>query len=134
MADEEKKQPTPIDPENPSAAIQAEQGKSIRELRDVPMEEIPTEKLPEIAKEVKESETPAERELRRQVEATLNQPIEAVEDAVNALDRKIRRQYTMRWWVCRIWSATRRCSWGAPSMCRCIPLFSGFWRRSPRPK
>lgn len=92
MADEEKKQSTPIDPENPPEAIKATQDKSVRELRDVPMEEISTEKLPEIVKEVKEGgETPPERTARREVETTLNQPIEAVEDAVNALDTEDKR-------------------------------------------
>lgn len=96
MANEENKlpenQPTPIDPENPPEPIKQEEGKSVRELRDVPVESIPDEQLPEVAKAVKEDESPDVREARRATEDTLNKPIEAIEDTVNQLDVEDRSQ------------------------------------------
>ena len=89
MANEEKNQPsapTPIDPQNPPEPIKDIEDKTIRELRDVPVESIPDEQLPEIAKEIKEDEPEDVRAARRAAEETLNQPIEAIEDTVNALD------------------------------------------------
>ncbi len=88
MANEEKNQsePTPIDPQNPPEPIKEIEDKTIRELRDVPVESIPDEQLPEIAKEIKEDEPEDVRAARRAAEETLNQPIEAIEDTVNALD------------------------------------------------
>jgi len=86
MADEVNN-PTPIDPENPPEAIEEIQDASIRELRDVPVETVPSEKLDEVATEIKEEEPAEAREARREGEAALNQPIEAIEDAVNALDK-----------------------------------------------
>ncbi len=90
MANEEKnqpeQQPIPIDPENPPEPIKAEEGKTIRELRDVPVESIPDEQLPEVAKDVKQGEAPSAREARRATEDALNKPIEAIEDSVNQLD------------------------------------------------
>lgn len=85
MADEVNN-PTPIDPENPPEAIEEIQDESIRELRDVPVESVPTDELDEVAAEIKEEEPPAVREDRREAEAVLNKPIEAIEDAVNELD------------------------------------------------
>ncbi|MEP7293801.1 MAG: cytochrome C oxidase subunit IV family protein, partial [Chloroflexota bacterium] len=87
MADEVKN-PTPIDPENPPEPIKAIEGETVRELRDVPVEAVPTEKLDEVAAEVKEQEPAAAREARREGEDALNKPIEAIEDSVNALDRE----------------------------------------------
>jgi caa(3)-type oxidase subunit IV len=87
MADEVKN-PTPIDPENPPEEIEAIEGESVRELRDVPVEEVPTEQLDEVAAEIKEEEPADAREARREGEAVLNKPIEAIEDAVNALDQE----------------------------------------------
>lgn len=85
MADEVNN-PTPIDPENPPEAIEEIQDATIRELRDVPVETVPSEKLDEVATAIKEDEHPEAREARREGEAALNQPIEAIEDTVNALD------------------------------------------------
>ncbi len=87
MADEVKN-PTPIDPENPPEAIEAIQDETIRDLRDVPVEAVPTEKLDEVAAEIKHEEPVDAREARREAEDTLNKPIEAIEDAVNALDKE----------------------------------------------
>lgn len=87
MADEVKN-PTPIDPENPPEEIEAIEGENVRELRDVPVEEVPTEQLDEVAAEIKEEEPADAREARREGEAVLNKPIEAIEDAVNALDQE----------------------------------------------
>ena len=87
MADEVKN-PTPIDPENPPEAIEQIEDKTVRELRDVPVEAVPTEKLDEVAAEIKEEEPAEARETRREAEDTLNKPIEAIEDAVNAADKE----------------------------------------------
>jgi caa(3)-type oxidase subunit IV len=81
-------QPTPIDPENAPESLQEAQAETVRESRDVPVEAVPTEQLPEIAKDVKEAEPEPVKEARREAEAVLNKPIEAIEDAVNAADRK----------------------------------------------
>ena len=92
MTDHENfnEEPTPIDPNTAPEPLQETQETSVRELRDVPVEEVPTEKLPDIAKEVKEGEPEEAREARRQTEAILNKPIEAIEDAVNETDREDR--------------------------------------------
>ena len=81
-------QPTPIDPETAPAPLQEAQAETVRESRDVPVEAIPTEELPEIAKEVKEAEPEPVKVARREAEAVLNKPIEAIEDAVNEIDRE----------------------------------------------
>jgi len=66
MADEIKReQPTPIDPNNPPAPIAEQADQTVRELRETPVDD------------------PAQ----AQVEAVLNKPIEALEDAANQLDR-----------------------------------------------
>lgn len=88
MADKEQAQPTPIDPENPPAAIEQDADKTVRELRDVSVEEIPEEQLPEIAADIKTGESSEVREARRAVEDALNKPIEGIEDVVNELDRE----------------------------------------------
>ncbi len=87
MADEVKN-PTPIDPENPPEEIKEIEGETVRELRDVPVEDVPSEELDEVAAEIKEEEPADAREARREGEAVLNKPIEAIEDAVNALDKE----------------------------------------------
>ncbi len=56
MANEETNQPTPIDPQNPPEPIKEIEDKSIRELRDVPVETIPDEELPELAQAIKADE------------------------------------------------------------------------------
>jgi cytochrome c oxidase subunit 4 len=89
MADEEKNPtpvPTPFDSENVPESIKETQEETIRELRDVPVEDIPTGKLDEVAAAIKIDEPAEEREVRREVEAVLNKPIEAIEDSVNAED------------------------------------------------
>ncbi|MBI1255950.1 MAG: hypothetical protein GC204_00625 [Chloroflexi bacterium] len=89
MADEQNNPtpvPTPFEPENAPEPIKEMQDESIRELRDVPVETVPSEKLDEVAEAVKENEPAAEREVRREGEAALNKPIEAIEDTVNAAD------------------------------------------------
>lgn len=86
MADEVKS-PTPIDPENPPEEIKEIEGETIRELRDVPVETVPDEELPPEAQEIKYEEPADARETRREAEAALNKPIEAIEDAVNAADK-----------------------------------------------
>jgi caa(3)-type oxidase subunit IV len=91
MAEENKNPtppPTPFNEENVPPEVEATEDKTIRELRDVPVETVPDSKLPEPAEAVKYSETPAERETRREAEAELNKPIEAIEDAVNRLDKE----------------------------------------------
>ncbi|MBK8029348.1 MAG: cytochrome C oxidase subunit IV family protein [Anaerolineae bacterium] len=71
MADEIKQeQPTPIDPNNPPAPIAEQADKSVRELRETPVDD------------------PAQ----AQVEAVLNKPVEAIEDAANQLDRATKPQ------------------------------------------
>lgn len=66
MSDEIKReQPVPIDPNNPPEAIAEEADKSVRELRAEP---------------------------RTPVEAALDKPIEAIEDAANQLDRETKPQ------------------------------------------
>lgn len=72
------------EPKNPMPADAEDE--SIREMRDVPVEAVPDEKLDEVARDVKEHEPADVREARREVEGTLNKPIEAIEDAVNAAD------------------------------------------------
>jgi len=91
MADEEKKSgdipadnPTPIDPENPPEPIKEMQAKTIREIR---AETVPPQEMPDVAKEAREAESPDDVAARREIEDVLNKPIEAIEDAVNALDR-----------------------------------------------
>jgi cytochrome c oxidase subunit 4 len=86
MADEVKN-PTPIDPENPPEEIKEIEDETVRELRDVPIESVPDSELPPEAQEIKHEEPSAEREARREAEAVLNKPIEAIEDTVNALDK-----------------------------------------------
>jgi len=89
MADEQSKPtpvPTPFNEQNAPEPVKEQQDKTIRELRDVPVEAVPTEQLPDVAKEVKVAESPDVREARRATEETLNKPIEAIEDTVNAAD------------------------------------------------
>ncbi len=86
MASEENKQPTPIDPANPPEPIKEIEDKTVRETRDVPVETVPSAKLDEVATAIKEGEAPEAREARREGEAALNKPIEAIEDTVNAAD------------------------------------------------
>jgi cytochrome c oxidase subunit 4 len=94
MADEENKPtpptppPTPFESGDAPEPVKEELDKSVRELRDVPVEAVPTEELPDIAKEVKETEPSEAREARRAAEETLNKPIEAIEDTVNAADKE----------------------------------------------
>lgn len=88
MADEIKReQPVPIDPENPPKPIAEQADKSVRELRAA---HVPVETMPEEAQQVLAAEPEAEKEARAKVEAALDQPINALEDAVNALDRETR--------------------------------------------
>jgi caa(3)-type oxidase subunit IV len=94
MADENNKpleqkppQPTPIDPNNPPEPIAEQQTMWIREQR---AERVPDEQVPDAAGEFRERETPEQEATRRQIESTLDKPIEAVEDAVNRLDVETR--------------------------------------------
>ncbi|HLU11020.1 MAG TPA: cytochrome C oxidase subunit IV family protein [Oceanobacillus sp.] len=82
-----EEQPTPIDPETAPEPLQEAQAETVRESRDVPAETV-TEQLSEIDKDIVEAEPEAVKETRREAEAVLNKPIEAIEDAVNELDRK----------------------------------------------
>lgn len=89
MTDEEKNlpvdaEPEPIDPENPPEPIKEMQAKTIREIR---AETVPPRDMPEGVRELREGETADDVDARRDVEATLDKPIEAIEDAVNAMDR-----------------------------------------------
>jgi caa(3)-type oxidase subunit IV len=88
MSDQENfnENPTPVDPNTAPEPLQGTQEQSVRELRDVPVEAVPTEELPDVAKEIKEGESEDARAARRQTEAILNKPIEAIEDAVNEAD------------------------------------------------
>ena len=90
MAEENKPTPppTPFNEANVPPEIEETEHESIRELRDVPIETVPDSKLPEPAEAVKDAETPDERAARREGEAELNKPIEALEDAVNRLDQE----------------------------------------------
>jgi cytochrome c oxidase subunit 4 len=91
MADEEKNPtpaPTPFTEGDVPEPIQEELDESIRELRDVPLEAVPAEELPEAAKELEAIESPEVRDARRAAEETLNKPIEAIEDTVNAVDQQ----------------------------------------------
>lgn len=94
MSDQENfnEQPTPVDPNAAPEPLKQAQESTVRELRDVPVEAVPTEDLPDVAKDIKESEPDAAKEARRQGEAVLNKPIEAIEDAVNAADAQNRPQ------------------------------------------
>lgn len=88
MADEEKnpqENPTPIDPANAPEPIQEMHAKTIREIR---AETVPPREMPEGAREVREAETPEQTAARREIEHQLDQPINAIEDAVNRLDRE----------------------------------------------
>jgi len=88
MTDEIKREePTPIDPNNPPQSIAEQDSKTIRELRADP---VPVEEMPAEAKQVLASEPHAEKVARATAEDVLNKPIEAVEDAVNAIDRETR--------------------------------------------
>ena len=78
--------PTPFEPETAPESIKETQDQTIREMRDVPVEAVPTEQLPDVAKDVKEGEPTEIREARRAAEDALNKPIEGIEDAVNAAD------------------------------------------------
>ncbi len=89
MADEQNKPtpaPTPFEPGSEPESIKETEQESIRELRDVPVEEVPSEQLSDVAQAVKEGEPEDVREARRAAEETLNKPIEAIEDTVNAVD------------------------------------------------
>jgi caa(3)-type oxidase subunit IV len=77
--------PTPIDPANPPEPIKEMQAKTIREIR---AETVPPQQMPAGAKEAREAEAPQQVEARRETEDALNKPVEAIEDAVNALDRE----------------------------------------------
>ena len=94
MSDQENfnEQPTPIDPNAAPEPLQETQEESLREIRDVPVETIPTEELPEIAAEIKEDEPADLKDARRQTEAILDKPIEAIEDAINEADADDRPQ------------------------------------------
>ncbi len=91
MANEENKStpvPTPFDENSAPEPIKETQDKTVRELRDVPVETVSNEALPEEAVQIKEGEPSDVREARRATEETLNKPIEALEDAVNAIDKE----------------------------------------------
>jgi caa(3)-type oxidase subunit IV len=90
MAEENKPTPppTPFNESNVPPEIEETEHESIRELRDVPVETVPDEKLPVLAEKIKYEEPPAARAARREGEAELNKPIEAIEDAVNRLDKE----------------------------------------------
>lgn len=62
----------------------------MRETRDVPVETIPAEKLPDEVVAATQEASPKTTNGRRQVEDTLNKPIEAFEDTVNQLDIETR--------------------------------------------
>lgn len=88
MSDQEhfNEQPTPIDPNSAPEPLKETQQQSVRETRDVPVEAVPTEQLPDVARDVKEAEPEDVKAARRQTEAILNKPIEAIEDTINAVD------------------------------------------------
>ncbi len=89
MADEQNKStpaPTPFNEQNVPESVKATEDETIRELRDVPIESVPDSKLAPEDQAIKEAESPEEREARRAAEETLNKPIEALEDTVNAVD------------------------------------------------
>ncbi|MFN8529239.1 MAG: cytochrome C oxidase subunit IV family protein [Anaerolineae bacterium] len=85
MADEKLTQAneTPTSPEAPLEEVQAE---TPRDARAMPVETLPQEAVPEEVKQLQALETPEGRESRRSVEAALNKPIEAIEDAVESID------------------------------------------------
>lgn len=90
MADEQTptpgqaENPTPIDPENAPEPIQEMQAKTIREIR---RETVPPEDQPPGAREFREAESPEATQARREVEAVLDTPINAIEDAAVHLDQ-----------------------------------------------
>jgi caa(3)-type oxidase subunit IV len=89
MTDEEKNlpvdaEPEPINPENPPEPIKEMQAKTIREIR---AETVAPSEMPEGAREVREAESAEAVDTRREIEDQLDKPIEAIEDAVNAMDR-----------------------------------------------
>ena len=87
MASEENKQPTPIDPANPPEPIQEIAGRDRpRNSATFPLKRCRQSKLDEVADAVKQDEPVEAREARREGEAVLNKPIEAIEDSVNAVD------------------------------------------------
>src|SRR5688572_2617484 len=75
---------TPVSETNPPEPIKEMKAKTIREIR---AETVPPREMPGPAKEVREAEKPEDTAARRDVEDALNKPIEAIEDAVNTLDR-----------------------------------------------
>src|SRR5579862_8928055 len=89
MADEQTNPtpvPTPFNEQTAPESVKATQDKTIRELRDVPVETVPDSKLAPEDQAVKAAESPDARDARRAGEAALNKPIEAIEDKVNAAD------------------------------------------------
>lgn len=71
---------------DPNISLAEAQTKTVRELRDTPVDIINDAELPAEVKDAVAAESDAGKESRRETEAVLNKPIEAIEDAVNRLD------------------------------------------------
>lgn len=93
MADEIQK-PTDVTPEEgetpsqPDESLEEVQEKTVRDARAIPLENIPDEEIPAEIKEIQAAESDEAREARRELEATLNKPIEAIENAIESLDNE----------------------------------------------
>lgn len=91
MADEIQK-PTHVTPEDgetpsqPDESLEEVQEKTVRDARAIPLENIPDEEIPPEIKEFQEAESDEARETRREAEAALNKPIEAIENAIESTD------------------------------------------------
>ncbi|GEM_PF-840927 len=92
MADEIKQPtdtPPPSEGETPTAPdtpLEEVQEKPVRDLRAVPLETIPQADLPEEIVALQAAETDAGAQQRRDAEAVLNKPIEAIESAIESID------------------------------------------------
>jgi cytochrome c oxidase subunit IV len=75
-------------PSSPNESLEEVQAKSVRDVRAVPLENIPEEQIPEEIQEIRDAESDEAREARRAVEVELNKPIEAIEAAVESLDEQ----------------------------------------------
>ncbi len=86
MTDENKLTEIKETPTSPDAPLEQVQGESVRDARAMPVETMPDEIVPEEVQALQALETPEERDARRLQEASLNKPIEAIEDAIESLD------------------------------------------------
>lgn len=73
-------------PTAPDAPLEDVQSGTVRDARAMPVETMPDDVVPEAVQELQALETPESRDARRLQEASLNKPIEAIEEAIESLD------------------------------------------------